>query len=297
MTDDREGRGDVAFSKGHGLGNDYLVVDNAALPAPLTPGRARLLCDRHRGVGSDGVLLADLAHDIALRIINPDGTEAEKSGNGLRIFGAWLYDTGRVALDQWFQVRLIRDTVRMRVEQELAHGALRIRVEIGRASFRGADVGFRPSAGETLDYELALPQGGTARVNTVSLSNPHCVVFVDRLERDDFVRRAPQLCTHPEFTAGTNVQFARVAGANAIEVWIWERGAGETLASGSSASAVCAAAVKRGFIAPGEIEVRMAGGVARVEVRPDYTVVLVAPAQLVFSGVLEPGLRQAFLDG
>ena len=288
---------DVEFSKGHGLGNDYLVVDNATLPAPLTPARARLLCDRHRGIGSDGVLVADLAHDIALRIINPDGTEAEKSGNGLRIFGAWLYGHGRVPLGEWFTVRLVKDTVRMRVEEELGHGALRIRVEIGRASFRGEDVGFRPRAEETLDYELALPGGGTARVNTVSLSNPHCVVFVDALERGDFVARAPQLCTHPEFAAGTNVQFARVAGERALEAWIWERGAGETLASGSSASAVCAAAVRRGLVKPGALEVRMIGGTASVEVRPSYEVVLVAPAQIIFRGTLVSGMQSAYMDG
>jgi diaminopimelate epimerase len=287
---------DIEFSKGHGLGNDYLVVDRATLPVPLTPARARLLCDRHRGIGSDGVLLADLEQDIALRIITPDGTEAEKSGNGLRIFGAWLYGRGRVALDEWFPVRLIRDTVRMRVEQELAHGALLIRVEIGRASFRGADVAFRPNAGETLDFELPLPGGASARINTVSLSNPHCVVFVEALERTDFVRRAPRLCTHTAFAAGTNVQFARVAGPRTLEAWIWERGAGETLASGSSASAVCAAAVKRGLVAPGEIEVRMEGGTAHVEVRENFEVVLVAPAQMIFSGTLAPGVRDALLE-
>jgi diaminopimelate epimerase len=288
---------EVAFSKGHGLGNDYLVIDLATLPAPLTPERARLLCDRHRGIGSDGILLADLERDIALRIINPDGTEAEKSGNGLRIFAAWLYGRGMVQLDQWFTVRLIRDTVRMRVEEELAQGALQIRVAIGRASFRGADVGFRPRADEALDYDLALPEGGSARVNTVSLSNPHCVVFVRELDRADFLRRAPQLCTHPQFAAGTNVQFARtIATERALEVWIWERGAGETLASGSSACAVAAAAVRRGFMAPGDLELRMPGGTAYVEVRENFDVILLAPAQMIFSGVLNAGLLEAYLE-
>jgi diaminopimelate epimerase len=287
---------DIRVSKGHGLGNDYLVADGATLEGPLTPARIRFLCDRHRGLGSDGILLADLRSGIALRIFNPDGTEAEKSGNGLRIFGAWLYRHGRLRLGEWFEVRLIRDTVRMRVEHELAHGALQIRVELGRAQFRGDAVAFRAQADEVLDYELSLPQGGTARVNTVSLSNPHCVVFVESLERADFLRRAPQLCTHPEFAAGTNVQFARVAGPRTLEAWIWERGAGETLASGSSACAVCAAGVRRGLVPAGLLEVVMQGGTASVEVTQGYEVILVAPAQLIYSAVLEPGARAEYLS-
>ncbi|NJD09552.1 MAG: diaminopimelate epimerase [Gemmatimonadetes bacterium] len=283
------------ISKGHGLGNDYLVADVATLPAPLSPARIRFLCDRHRGLGSDGILLADPGDPIRLRIFNPDGTEAEKSGNGLRIFGAWLYRHGRVTLDEWFEVALIRDTVRMRVESELANGALQIRVELGRATFRGAAVGFRPRAEETLDYELALPAGGSARINTVSLANPHCVVFVDTLRRDDFLARAPQLCTHPEFGAGTNVQFARVAGPRTLEAWIWERGVGETLASGSSASAVCAAAVRRGLVAAGQLEVVMPGGGAQLEVTPACDVILIAPAQLIYTAALEAGAVAEYL--
>ena len=286
---------DVIVSKGHGLGNDYLITDASRLPAPLSPARIRFLCDRHRGLGSDGILLADLRDGIALRIFNPDGSEAEKSGNGLRIFGAWLYRHGLVGLDEWFEVRLLRDTVRMRVEAELEYGALRIRAELGRAVFRGQAVGFQPRADEVLDFELALPAGGSARINTVSLANPHCVVFVDVLERADFLVRAPQLCTHPEFAAGTNVQFARVVGPRTIEAWIWERGVGETLASGSSASAVSAAAVRRGLVPGGALQVVMQGGTADIKVTPDYQVILVAPAQLIYTANLERGAEDEYL--
>jgi diaminopimelate epimerase len=231
------------FSKGHGLGNDYLVFDAAALPWPLTPARARALCDRHRGIGSDGVLVGSIDDGaIRLRIYNPDGTEAEKSGNGLRIFGAWLHRRGAVA-DDWFRVSLVRDHVLMRVEQELSGGALMIRVEMGHASFRGVDVGFRPHNDDVIGERVTLPHGHTARITTVSLANPHCVVFVDHLERDDFLARAPLLCTLDAFRHGTNVQFARIISAaeRKLEAWIWERGAGETLASGSSACAVAVA--------------------------------------------------------
>jgi diaminopimelate epimerase len=283
---------DYRFFKGQALGNDYLVVDAAELPAPLSPAHARLLCDRHRGAGSDGVLVADLAaRPVALRIVNPDGTDAEKSGNGLRIFGAYLYHRGLVARGEWFDVRLPRDVVAMRIEDELDAGAVMVRARMGPASFEGALIGFAPEPGEALGYELELPDGGSAAVHTVYLGNPHCVVFVQTLERPDFVARAPQLCTHEAFAAGTNVQFARVAGAHELEAWIWERGAGETLASGSSACAVAAAAVRRGFVEAGAITVRMPGGHVEVTVGPDYDIGLLGPAQLVYEGkfMVAPG--------
>jgi diaminopimelate epimerase len=214
-----------------------------------------------------------------LRIYNPDGTEAEKSGNGLRIFGAYLYGRGLVGTD-WFDVKLIKDTVAMRVEQVLDAGALMIRAAMGRADFNETAVAFSGGSGE----ELALPEGGTAVVNTVSLSNPHCVVFVDTLERADFLRRAPQLCNHVAFRFGTNVQFARVIDRSNVQAWIWERGVGETLASGSSSCAVAAAAVRNALVDAGLITIHMRGGEAEVEVRPDYEVLLRAPAQIVMHG-------------
>src|SRR5690606_27572109 len=142
----------------------------ADLDGAFTPEMAVHLCDRNRGAGSDGVLIADLtAKPVNLRIVNPDGSAAEKSGNGLRIFGAYMYGRRLVRLNEWFDVRLPRDTVSMRVEEELEHGALMIRVRMGPASFRGADVAFAPEADEVLDYELDLEIGGSAAINTVSL--------------------------------------------------------------------------------------------------------------------------------
>ncbi|CAN5856872.1 diaminopimelate epimerase [soil metagenome] len=276
--------GDITFFKGQALGNDYFVIDAATLPAPLTTDQAVLLCDRHRGAGSDGVLLADLSTTpVTLRIINPDGTDAEKSGNGLRIFGAYLFHHGLVQRDEWFDVRLPRDTVSMRIEDDLDDGAVMIRARMGRASFEGSLIAFEPEPGEALGYELALPHGGSAAVNTVYLGNPHCVVFVDELDRADFVARAPQLCTHAAFGAGTNVQFARVIGPRELEIWIWERGAGETLASGSSACAATAAAVRRGFVQPGQFDVQMPGGHAEITVSEDFEIELLGPAQMLYA--------------
>jgi diaminopimelate epimerase len=273
----------LRFYKGQALGNDYLVVDAAELDIEMSPAQAVLLCDRHHGAGSDGLLIGELDRSpVRLRILNPDGSWAEKSGNGLRIFGAFLFHRGVVRMHEWFDVELPRDTVSMRIEDRLDAGAVMIRARMGEARFEGALIGFGPEPGETLGHELPLPRGGTAAVNTVYLGNPHCVVFVDELDRADFLDRAPQLCTHDAFEAGTNVQFARVIGPNEIEAWIWERGAGETLASGSSACAVAAAAVRRGFVQPGQFIVQMQGGEAEITVSPDYQLELLGPAQMVY---------------
>lgn len=277
---------DLPFAKGHGLGNDYIVLDAATLPWPLTPERIRAICDRHRGVGSDGILLGELSgRPFGLRIFNPDATEAEKSGNGLRIFAAYLHGRGLVG-EERFGVRLPKDTVTLKVEGALPRGALDIVADMGRADFRGEAVGFAPEAGEALGWELPLEEGGTVAINPVSLSNPHCVVLVDELRRDRFERLGPWLATHPAFPAGTNVQFARVLGPDRLEAWIWERGAGETLASGSSSCAVAAVAVRLGLVRPGSLSVEMPGGTASVDVSAEFELRLRAPAQMVCSGAV-----------
>lgn len=310
---------DLSIAKGHGLGNDYLILDVADLrralgerdlrlpPAhALRPGApaepallatlAKRICDRHFGLGSDGLLLADPSTDpVRLRIINPDGTEAEKSGNGLRIFGAWLHERGRVGRRP-FPVELIRDTVEMTVLGVAADGARDIVVEMGKASFRGEDAGFAPEAGEALGWDLDLGEGLRAEVNPLSLSNPHCVVFVDALERGDFLARAPRICTHPEaFPAGTNVQFARVVGPARVEAWIWERGAGETLASGSSASAVASAALRRGLIDAREVTVAMPGGEVEIRISEAWDVRLRGPAQPVYRAAVPGAVVEGWL--
>jgi diaminopimelate epimerase len=155
-----------------------------------------------------------------------------------------------------------------------------IRAAMGRADFAEAAVDF---SGQS-HHDLQLPEGGRALVHTVSLSNPHCVVFVDELERTDFLRRAPQLCNHASFRFGTNVQFARVVDRNTVQAWIWERGVGETLASGSSSCAVASAAVHQGYVDAGLIRVQMPGGEAEVEVRENFEVLLRAPAQIILRG-------------
>jgi diaminopimelate epimerase len=281
----------MRFWKGHALGNDYIVVD--AIESP-SPGVLRALCDRHRGVGGDGVLVGDTRVDpVALRIFNPDGGEAEKSGNGLRIFGAWLHGTGRVG-ERPFQVALTGETVEMRVEAVAAHGTRTLRVQMGTASFRAGDVHYTGAPADQDVVGATLAVGGQdVAVHLVSVGNPHCVVFVDKLDPDTFRRVAPGLQALPVFDRGINVQFARVAGPATLEALVWERGAGETLASGSSACAVAAAAIRSGRVAERRLQVVMPGGELEVDVDPAWGIRLRGTAQLVFEGEVD----HAVVDG
>ena len=286
MRAEQNDMSDLTFTKGQALGNDYLVVEADALDAPLDAARVRALCDRHRGAGSDGVLLRlPGERPFRLRIYNPDGTEAEKSGNGLRIFAAYLHGRGLVGSEP-FVVELATDTVKMQVLGSTPHGELDVLAAMGRASFDGRSVGFVPVTGDVREHDLDLGDGLAARVVPVSMGNPHCVVFVEQLERADFLARAPRLATHSAFRAGTNVQFARVAGGDRLEAWIWERGAGETLASGSSACAVAAAARHLGRVAADRVTVAMPGGEVAIEFGAEGMVHLRGPAQIVYEGVV-----------
>jgi diaminopimelate epimerase len=280
------------FFKGHGLGNDYVALAMEGLGFELTPPAVRLLCDRHTGVGSDGILarVSSTAADFGVRIFNPDGGEAEKSGNGLRIFAAYLLEQGKVRERAPFTVETPGGIVRMEVLHVSADGVLSVEVEMGTATFRSADVGLPGPDRETEDEPLELASGDVVRINTVSIGNPHCVVFADELDVDDLRRRAPQISTHASFERGVNVQFAVPMEPDGVDAWVWERGAGETRASGSSACAVAAAAVRRGMVSERQVAVRMPGGTLHVHVRDDWSLVLRGPVEAVYRGTLTDGM-------
>lgn len=277
----------LQFTKGHGLGNDYLALELDTLPFALTPNAVRLLCDRHMGVGSDGILARTGAADadFGLRIFNPDGSEAEKSGNGLRIFAAYLLGRGEVKLKQRFSVGTAGGTVHMVVLGRQG-GGWNVEVEMGQASFRSAAVGMTGPDRDVDGEMLELEAGDRLAINAVSVGNPHCVIFEDEVDVDDLRRRAPQISVHPWFRNGVNVQFARALGGSAVEAWVWERGAGETSASGSSACAVAAAAVRRGLVTGRDVEVRMPGGSLHVHVGEDWDLLLRGPVEVVYEGTL-----------
>jgi diaminopimelate epimerase len=277
----------VPVVKGHGLGNDYLVVREADLPGGvLEPAAAIALCDRHRGVGADGVLLhvpSDRA-DAGVRIVNPDGREAEKSGNGLRIFAKYLWDHGHVRRPV-FTVETAGGVVTC--ECRVAAGRVDVvTVEMGRATFAARAIPMLGVDGDAVGVALALPTGESLRVTAVSVGNPHCVVFVDEPSEARCRVLGPALERHAAFPRRTNVQLVSVLDRATLAMHVWERGAGYTLASGSSSCAAAAAAVRTGRADPGAIRIDMPGGALVVHVRDDWSLRLEGPVALTYGGTL-----------
>jgi diaminopimelate epimerase len=261
------------FVKSHALGNDYLVLDPRTLPFDLTADTVRLVCDRHLGIGADGVLALDAAGgaDFGVRIFNPDGTSAEKSGNGVRIFAKYLRDHGFTDRDR-FRIRTAGGIV-----------AVRLELHDGRVANVAADLG-RATFGEIEELEIG---GGRVRVTVVSLGNPHCVVLVDDVAAVDVPHVGPLIEQHPSFPDRTNVQFAQVRSRSDLAIRIWERGAGYTLSSGTSSAAAAAAACRAGLI-DREVTVAMPGGQLEVRIGDDWDLSVRGPVVEVASGDFSP---------
>jgi diaminopimelate epimerase len=272
----------IPFEKYHGLGNDYLVVDDRS-GRGLSEASVRRICDRSLGVGSDGVLMrveaASGGAGFAIRILNPDGSEAEKSGNGLRIFARYLFDQGEVGSDP-FTV----DTPGGEVLCRVLDGGRVVRVEMGRVSFSSEEIPVAGPAREVLRETLDV-DGELLEYSAATIGNPHCVVFRDELREEDLLRLGPAIERDPRFPNRTNVQLACVLARDRLAIEIWERGAGHTLASGSSSCAAAAVAHRLG-LCDSRVSVEMAGGTLAVEIDPDFRVVQQGPVVRVASGTL-----------
>ncbi len=289
VTADRP-RAGAGFFKGHGLGNDYLVFPFGDGWA-ASPEAVRAVCDRWRGVGADGIVLHSPPEERPwrLRMFNPDGSEFERSGNGLRVFAACAASRGWVGGER-FAVEVGGDRVRMRVEECLGRGVYDVSVEMGRASLDPADAGLAP---EWRGRPLTHPAEGTLDCTPVSVGNPHCVVFTDDLSDVALSRLGPFLTAHEAFPAGVNVQLARPVSRACVEIGIWERGVGYTLASGTSSCAAAVAAAGRGLVDYGDVEVRMEGGTLQVSVSRELEVTLRGPVQAVAVGRLADGFMES----
>ncbi len=272
----------IRFWKYHALGNDYLVMDPADLPGPLTAERIRTICHRHFGVGSDGILLGPLpAREAvcALKIYNPDGSEAEKSGNGLRIFSRYLWERKRVG-DGEFAIQTAGGVVRARVLE----GGRTVCVEMGQVSFDSEKIPVAGPKREVLNETISV--GGREFVFcAATIGNPHCVVPLPDINADLARQFGPLLETHPRFPNRTNVQFLKVLDRANIQIEIWERGAGYTLASGSSSSAAAAVAHKLGQV-DRAVSVHMPGGQIQIEIGPDYAIRMTGAVTKVAEGVM-----------
>ena len=253
----------MRFWKWHALGNSYVVVERRD-GRPLDDELARRLCDLRYGIGSDGVVEVVAVEGARAGIViwNPDGSVAEFSGNGSRIAAAWL--ARRAETPQ-------------------------VTIDVGGRSYPAAvreDGAVAMGVGEVEVGEIETVELGDERVEltAVSVGNPHAVVRAPA-ERDQLLRLGPQLETHPRFPERTNVQLVSVDGLNELTVLVWERGAWETSASGSSAVAAAAAAVTNGWC-ESPVSVRMPGGELRVELDDENRITLVGPAEEICEGEL-----------
>jgi diaminopimelate epimerase len=279
------------FVKTHGLGNDYVVLNQEEISFELTEKAIIRICDVHFGIGSDGILLkvSSSKADFGLRILNPDGSEAEKSGNGLRIFAKYLYDYG-FTREKIFSIETPGGLVKAEIIEEKNGKAYLIKVDMGKAIFESKKIPVNCKNEECIGETLKLADR-EYEINCVSVGNPHCIILKDDLSEDEIKTYGSEIENHKMFPNRINVQFARVVSASEVEVLIWERGAGWTLASGSSSCAVACTVVKRG-LTDRKLTIKMPGGDLKIEIDEDWEIRMTGEVREICSGTLSKELIQ-----
>lgn len=259
------------------LGNDYLVLSPQESPGLPTIEVIQALCSRQKGVGSDGLLYGPIfqGDELGLRIFNPDGSEAEISGNGLRIFARYLWEKGIVAAEKSFIVSTLGADTQCTVHDK---GEV-VSVRMGRVHFWSSDIPVAGEPREVLEEDLIV-EGYNVRVCAATVGNPHCVVINQPVSWQHACKLGPCLETHSLFPNRTNVQFLEVIDRKTIRIEIWERGAGYTKASGSSSCAAAAVAHKLGYCDT-DINVFMPGGMLKVHLGAHYEARLTGPVAFV----------------
>jgi diaminopimelate epimerase len=281
----------MRFYKYHALGNDYLVLNPADFPFWKLPSRdqIRVICHRNFGIGSDGILWGPLATrkaDFALRIFNPDGSEAEKSGNGLRIFSRFVLDQG-LTTGSTFTIQTLGGIVQSAIKD----GGRLIAVAMGQVNFQSEKIPVAGPPREVINEKISI-HGREFSFCAASIGNPHCVIPLPEISASLAKTYGPGFETNPIFPNRTNVQFLRVLDRANIQIEIWERGAGYTLASGSSSSAAAAVAHKLGLV-DRAVTVHMPGGEISVDVAPGFFIQMTGPVTKIGDGLLHAELFTA----
>jgi len=272
----------MKFHKYHGLGNDYIVIDPRETTIVLDESTIKLICHRNYGIGSDGILYGPEIKDntFKLRIFNPDGSEAEKSGNGLRIFSRYLWDVGLVHTNPF-----IINTIGGNVLSEILENGDLVKVEMGKVSFIASDIPLNGEPGEVLNRNFVI-KGKSFRYCAANIGNPHCVILCDDISPELAQEYGPHIETNALFPRKTNVQFMKIIDKKHIQIEIWERGAGYTLASGSSSTASAAVAYKLG-LCENSVTVNMQGGNLHIEFTNDFRATMIGPVIAVCEGITQ----------
>lgn len=273
------------FVKSHGLGNEYIVLNSEQISFKLNEQAIRRICNINFGIGSDGVLLKvpSSEADFGLRIFNPDGSEAEKSGNGLRIFCKYIYDY-KFSKERKFTVETLGGIVNADIVEVKNNKASLITIDMGQSIFEAQAIPTKFTHAEAIDEKLSVLDK-EFEVSCVSMGNPHCVVVKDKLDIDEIKKYGPYIENNKMFPNKTNVQFVRVISRECVEALIWERGAGFTLASGTSSCAVVSVLRKKNLV-DDKVRVRLLGGELMVEVDNNFNVRMTGPIREIAHGVL-----------
>ena len=272
------------FTRYHALGNDYIVINPKKISdLCLNTEQIKRICHRNFGVGSDGILFGPLDStdcNFGLQIYNPDGSEAEKSGNGLRIFARYLWDMGFVG-----RAPFTIETLGGVVSCEIKANGKSVKVEMGKVSFKSFDIPVNGPSREVLNEEIEI-DGKFLRFCAATIGNPHCVVLTESPTPEMASHLGPLIETNTRFPNRTNVQFMKIIDHHNIQIEIWERGAGYTLASGSSSTAAAAVALKLG-LCDSDITVHMPGGKIEMQFASDFSAIMTGPVTKICNGNIE----------
>jgi len=284
----------LRFGKAHGLGNDFLLVEQAWAPAAL-PEWGRRLCDRHTGVGADGVLVYAVSADrVQMRLVNADGSDGDLSANGVRCLAAWCVDQG------WLPASHVVETPpgpRPALVERRGAGRYRVRTDLGRPRLASGDVpiDLDPAREPVTDLEIDVG-GERVRVTATSMGNPHCTLLLDEVADDALIARlGPALERHPLFPRRTNVEFATPLERDRLRVRFWERGVGPTRASGTGSSAASVAAMLAGRVER-RVTAVCDGGELEIEWPEGGPLIQTGDVEIVFAGEWlgpEPGQAEA----
>ena len=277
------------FVKSHGLGNEYIVLNSEKLNFELNEKAIRRICNVNFGIGSDGIVLKvqSTKADFGLRIFNPDGSEAEKSGNGLRIFCKYIYDY-KFSQTRKFTVETLGGIVNADVVEIKNNRASLITIDMGQAIFDSKEIPTKFTSEEVIGKKISVLDK-EFEVNCVSMGNPHCVIIKDDLDINEIKKYGPYIENNKMFPNKTNVQFVKVISRNTVEVLIWERGAGFTLASGTSSCAVVSVLRKKNLV-DSRVKVKLLGGELIIEIDDEFNVRMTGPVRQIAEGILNEEL-------
>jgi len=274
----------MRFVKMHGLGNDFVMVDDRQQAGLDWPALAQQVCERRFGVGADGLILVQRSavNDWKMRIFNSDGSEPQMCGNGIRCFAKFVRDEGFETRDS-FAVETLAGPIRPTVVGE-TDGGLMVAVDMGEPRLKPAEIPIIADPGkQQVVEELLQLDDDPLMVTCVSMGNPHCILFVEDLDQMEVAWWGPMIERHERFPEKTNVEFVKVESPELLQMRVWERGAGRTLACGTGACATLVAAHLTGK-AGREATVRLEGGDLQIDWREDNHVIMTGPAASVFAG-------------